>query len=76
MKLIRFNFSKELVLYDPDPRPSFDRNRNGRGVLIYICEDVTSKILENHLLNDIEGMFIQLKLTHFQPIFQLWRNQV
>ena len=73
MKLIRFNFSKELVLYDPDPRPSFEW---GGGVLIYICEDVTSKILENHLLNGIEGMFIQLKLTHFQPIFQLWRNQV
>ena len=39
-----------------------DRNRNGGGVLIYICKDMPSKELDNHLPNDTERMFIQLNL--------------
>ena len=39
-----------------------DRNRNGTGVLIYICKDVPNKELKSHLPNDIEGMFIELNL--------------
>ena len=39
-----------------------DRNRNGRGVLIYICEDVPNKELKSNLPNDTEGMFIELNL--------------
>ena len=39
-----------------------DRNRNGGGVLIYICKDIPSEELDNHLPNDIEGMFIELNL--------------
>ena len=39
-----------------------NRNRNGRGVLIYIREDVPSKELDNHLPNAIEGMFIEVNL--------------
>ena len=38
-----------------------DRNRNGGGVMIYVREDIPSKILEKHELpHDIEGIFIEL----------------
>ena len=37
------------------------RNRNGEGVIIYVREDIPSKILEKHNLpHDIEGIFIEL----------------
>ena len=39
-----------------------DGNRNGEGVPIYIRRDIPSKELENHLPNDIQGMFIKLNL--------------
>ena len=39
----------------------FDRNRNGGGVIIYVMEDIPSKILEKHKLpQDVEGMFVEL----------------
>ena len=38
-----------------------DMNRNGGGVIIYVREDITSKILTKHLLpTDIEAVFIAL----------------
>ena len=38
-----------------------DRNRNGGGVIIYVREDIPSKILEKHKLpQDVEGMFVEL----------------
>ena len=38
-----------------------DRNRNGGGVIIYVREDVPSKILRKHFLpNDIEGIFVEI----------------
>ena len=38
-----------------------DRNCNGRGVIIYVREDIPSKILEKHKLpQDVEGMFVKL----------------
>ena len=41
----------------------FDRNRNGGGVLIYIREDIPSKLLADHkLIHDIEGIFVELNL--------------
>ena len=41
----------------------FDRNRNGGGVLIYIPEDIPSKLLADHKLpHDIEGIFVELNL--------------
>ena len=41
----------------------FDRNRNGGGVLIYIWEDIPSKLLPDHKLpHDIEGIFVELNL--------------
>ena len=40
----------------------FDRNRNGGGVLIYIREDIPSKLLADKLRHDIEGIFVELNL--------------
>ena len=38
-----------------------DRNRNGGGVIIYMREDIPSKILTKHVLpTDIEALFIEL----------------
>ena len=38
-----------------------DRNRNGGDVIIYVREDMPSKILEKHKLpQDVEGMFVEL----------------
>ena len=38
-----------------------DSNRNGGGVIIYVREDIPSKILEKHKLpQDVEGMFVKL----------------
>ena len=38
-----------------------DRNRNDGGVIIYVMEDIPSKILEQHKLpQDVEGMFVEL----------------
>ena len=38
-----------------------DRNRNGDGVIIYMREDIPSKILTKHVLpTDIEALFIEL----------------
>ena len=38
-----------------------ERNRNGGGVIIYVREDIPSKILTKHILHtDIEALFIEL----------------
>lgn len=41
----------------------FDKNRNKTGVLIYIWEDISSKLLSDHkLLHDTEETFVELNL--------------
>ena len=40
----------------------YDRNRNGGGVLIYIREDIPSKILPRVVQTDIEAIFIEINL--------------
>ena len=38
-----------------------DRNRSGGGVIIYVREDIPSKILSKHVLpTEIEALFIEL----------------
>ena len=38
-----------------------DKNRNGGGIIIYIREDIPSKILAKHCFpKDIEALFIEL----------------
>ena len=39
----------------------FDRNRNDGGVIIYLREDIPSKIRRKHLFpNDIEEIFVEI----------------
>ena len=45
------------------------RNRNGRGVIIYVREDISSKVLRKHLFsNDVEEIFVE---TDFRKSMQL-----
>ena len=38
-----------------------NRNRNGGGVIIYITEDIPSKVLRKHLFpNDMERIFVEI----------------
>ena len=38
-----------------------DRNRNGGGIIIYVRDDIPSKLLTKHILpDDIEGLFVEL----------------
>ena len=38
-----------------------DRNRNGGGVMIFVTEDIPSKLLTKHNFpNDVEGLFVEL----------------
>ena len=40
-----------------------DRNKHGGGVMIFVSEDIPSKLVSKHTLpDDIEGMFIEIKL--------------
>ena len=51
-----------------EPYP-FDRNRNGSGVLIYIREEIPSKLLGDHKLpHDNEGIFVELNLRKKEVI--------
>ena len=38
-----------------------DINRKGRGVMVYICENIVSKLLDKHVFPcDMEGLFVEL----------------
>ena len=40
-----------------------DRNKHGGGVIIFVSEDIPSKLVSKHILpGDIEGMFIEINL--------------
>ena len=39
---------------------SFDRNGNGGGILLYICEDIPSKLILIKMT--IEGIFVEINL--------------
>ena len=39
-----------------------DQNRNGRGIMIFIRDDIPSRVLTKHVFPDnIEGLFIELE---------------
>ena len=65
-------FSTSQLLIESYSEPyHFDRNRNGSGVLIYVREDIASKILTEHkkLPPDIEGIFVELNLRKYKWFF-------
>ena len=40
-----------------------DRNRNGRGVVTFVKEDIPSTLLARHnFLRHVEGLFVELNL--------------
>ena len=44
-----------------------DRNRNGGGVMIYIWDDIPSRLLSEHVFpKDIEGLFIELNFRKYK----------
>ena len=47
-----------------------DRNKNGGGIIIYVREDIPTKILTKHNLpEDIEGIFLEIKFRKFKWLF-------
>ena len=79
LKLIMGNYLDVLVIEETKLDHSFpadqfliaeytkpyrlDRNRNGGGVMIYIREDIPSKVLNKHnFTKNVEGMFIEINL--------------
>ena len=47
-----------------------DRNRNGGGVMIYVREDIPSKLLTKHTFTEaVEGLFIEINLRKTQLLF-------
>ena len=57
-------FPTSQFLLDGFSKPyRLDRNRNGGGILIYVREDIRSKLLLKHNFpDDIEGIFIEINL--------------
>ena len=40
-----------------------DRNSHGGGILLYVCEDIPAKLINNiNFDNDIEALFIKINL--------------
>ena len=55
-------FLESLFLMDGFSKPyRLDRNKNGGGVMIFIRDTISSKILEKHIFpNDVESIFVEL----------------
>ena len=63
-----FPTSQFMIDVYREPYP-FDRNRNGSGVLIYIREEIPSKLLgDRNLSHDIEGIFAESNLRKKEVI--------
>ena len=40
-----------------------DQNRNGSGIMMFICDDIPSRLITKHVFSDdIEDLFIKLNL--------------
>ena len=55
-------FLESLFLIDGFSKPhGLDRNKNGGGVMIFIRDTISSKLLEKHIFpNDVERTFVEL----------------
>ena len=58
------SFTSNHFLIEGYSKPfRLDRNRNGRGLLVYIKEDIPCKELKSHsFAEDLEGIFIEINL--------------
>ena len=44
-----------------------DRNKNGGGIMIFIRNTISRKILENHIFpNYVESIFVELNLRNYK----------
>ena len=51
----------EFLINDFSTPYRLDRNRNGGGIIIYVPEDITGKMLTKHKFpDDIEGLFVEI----------------
>ena len=59
-------FPKVQFLVDGFSQPyRYDRNRNGGGIIIYIRDNIPSKLLEKHTFDDhMEGLFVELNFRN------------
>ena len=55
-------FPKVQFLVDSFSEPyRYDKNKNGGGIMIYIRDNIPSKLSEKHKFhNDMEGLFVEL----------------
>ena len=55
-------FLESLFLIDSFSKPyRLDRNKNGGGVMIFIRDTISSKILKKHIFpNNVESIFVEL----------------
>ena len=54
-----------------------DRNRNGGGVMIYVREDIPSKLLSKHnFTKNVEGMFVEINLRKTKLLFLVLIAQI
>ena len=62
--------SGQLVLTGYSEPYRLDRNRDGGGVLIYVREDIPSKLLTKHnFTKNVEGLFIEINLRKTKLLF-------
>ena len=63
-----YNFPSAQFLVPGFSKPfRLDRNKNGGGVMIYVREDIPSKLLIKHVLpSDIECIFLELNFRKFK----------
>ena len=74
------SFLESLFLIDGFSKPyRLDRNKNGGGIIIFIRDTFSSKILEKHIFpNHVEGIFVELNFRKckwllcgtYQPLSQ------
>ena len=65
------SFPTQQFLLDGFSEPyRLDRNRDGGGVLIYVREDIPSKLLKKHTFTkNVEGLFIEVNLRKTKLLF-------
>ena len=52
----------------------FDRNSRGGGIILYLREDITAKLLTTSLSKDFEGFFVELNLRKKKMLMCCWYN--
>ena len=61
-------FLESLFLMDGFSKPyRLDRYKNGEGIMIFMRDTISSKILEKHIFpNDVESIFVELYFRKYK----------